>query len=102
MTADNMQEWISEREADPNNKNVCHVQWKGSAVCIDFTCACGNKGHFDKASFAYFVHCPKCDRYWAMDPMVRIIEMTEPEHIAGLRAESGATLDIVDEDAWLK
>lgn len=44
------------------------IQWKGTDVCMDFTCDCGAEGHFDGA-FAYVVKCPGCGQEWEM-PMI--------------------------------
>lgn len=35
------------------------VQWKGTDVCMDVYCECGEQGHVD-SEFAYAVRCPKC------------------------------------------
>ena len=47
--------------------NVPHafIQWKGTDVCMDFRCPCGEGGHFDGV-FAYTVECPACHRRWEM------------------------------------
>lgn len=45
------------------------IQWKGTEVCMDFTCPCGAEGHVD-ASFAYFVHCPSCDTVFELGTQV--------------------------------
>lgn len=41
------------------------VQWKGTEVCLDFTCACGMEGHFD-GDFAYHLMCASCGKVWEM------------------------------------
>lgn len=48
-------------------KDVPHafIQWKGTDVCMDFHCPCGEGGHFD-GYFAYVVECPACHRRWEM------------------------------------
>jgi hypothetical protein len=34
------------------------IQWKGTDVCLDFTCgACQESTHYD-GGFAYFLRCP--------------------------------------------
>jgi len=35
------------------------IQWKGTAVCADIHCTCGEHFHIDD-EFMYFVCCPKC------------------------------------------
>ncbi len=41
------------------------IQWKGTDVCMDFYCECGEHCHFD-GYFAYTVKCPKCEQVWEM------------------------------------
>jgi len=41
------------------------VQWKGTDVCLDFTCQCGYEGHFD-GDFAYGLRCGSCGVEWQM------------------------------------
>lgn len=43
----------------------CYIQWKGTDVCMDFRCDCGDGGHFD-GYFAYAVKCPGCGAVWEM------------------------------------
>lgn len=35
------------------------IQWKGTSVCADIHCECGEHGHIDD-DFMYAVQCPKC------------------------------------------
>lgn len=41
------------------------IQWKGTNVCLDFTCECGHHGHFD-GYFAYVLRCTYCGKTWEM------------------------------------
>lgn len=41
------------------------IQWKGTDVCMDFYCECGEHCHFD-GDFAYTVECPHCHAVWEM------------------------------------
>ena len=41
------------------------IQWKGTDVCMDFHCDCGEHNHFD-GGFAYVVKCAKCRQEWEM------------------------------------
>ena len=45
------------------------IQWKGTEVCLDFTCACGQSGHLD-GGFAYYVQCPSCEATYQMGTQV--------------------------------
>lgn len=62
------------------------VQWKGTDVCMDFHCECGEHNHFD-GYFAYVVKCAKCGQEWEMPtrlfPRKRCAD-TYPGHIAKL------------------
>ena len=44
---------------------VTFIQWKGTDVCMDFTCECGAGCHID-AEFCYYVRCRKCGATWKM------------------------------------
>ena len=57
------------------------IQWKGTDVCIDVHCKCGWHGHVD-AEFFYSFTCPGCGTVWAVGSVVRLVELTDPEHIA--------------------
>jgi hypothetical protein len=55
------------------------VQWKGTEVCMDVHCKCGELFHID-ASFAYFVRCPTCDTVYMCNGHIELIELeVEPE-----------------------
>ena len=41
------------------------IQWKGTDVCMDFYCECGERCHVDDF-FAYTVECPECKVIWEM------------------------------------
>jgi hypothetical protein len=45
------------------------VQWKGTDLCMDFQCECGESMHFD-GYFAYVVQCPHCLVEWEMPAFV--------------------------------
>lgn len=49
------------------------IQWKGSDVCLDFTCSCNYRGHLD-ADFAYAVRCPTCQRVWVLPHTFELVE----------------------------
>src|ERR1051325_4443271 len=50
------------------------VQWKGTELCMDFTCVCGRSGHIDD-SFCYFLRCPSCERVYELAPVVSVREV---------------------------
>ena len=55
------------------------VQWKGTNVCMDVYCKCGEHTHVD-ADFAYHVKCGKCGTVYACNGHIELIEIeNEPE-----------------------
>ena len=53
----------------PNDGPQAFIQWKGTDVCLDFTCTCGANRHFD-GDFAYVLKCPDCGARWEMPCLV--------------------------------
>lgn len=51
------------------------IQWKGTEVCMDVHCRCGEHGHVD-ASFAYFYLCRGCGEKYAVGQVVRLYRLT--------------------------
>ncbi len=41
------------------------IQWKGTNVCMDCYCLCGDQFHVDD-DFTYAVQCPHCKRVYEM------------------------------------
>jgi hypothetical protein len=56
----------------------CWIQWKGTSVCMDFTCVCGAAGHVD-AEFAYNVKCASCGRVFFVNGHIELIEIENPD-----------------------
>lgn len=54
------------------------IQWKGTDVCMDCYCVCGEQIHID-ADFAYAVKCHHCNRVYEMSAMVEMREILEGE-----------------------
>lgn len=52
------------------------VQWKGTNVCIDIHCVCGESSHFD-GSFMYVIQCPSCNRKYFTNGHVQLIEIED-------------------------
>jgi hypothetical protein len=52
------------------------VQWKGTNVCCDIHCECGEMSHYD-GDFFYFFKCPACQRYWEVGTHVAIYPTTK-------------------------
>ncbi|HKX84592.1 MAG TPA: hypothetical protein VJL58_10270 [Pyrinomonadaceae bacterium] len=54
------------------------IQWKGTEVCADYYCPCGEQFHVD-AEFAYAVQCPHCERRFEVSSMIELREMPPDE-----------------------
>ena len=52
------------------------IQWKGTDVCMDFDCECGEFFHVD-GFFAYSVECPECHRKYALDWHISAVEIKD-------------------------
>lgn len=55
------------------------IQWKGTDVCIDLHCVCGQGGHVD-GDFMYRLKCPKCGRQYLAGQNITLIELTPEEY----------------------
>jgi hypothetical protein len=54
------------------------IQWKGTEVCMDIHCVCGNFGHFD-GDFFYTYECPSCHRKYAVGANIKFIPLTDEQ-----------------------
>lgn len=75
------------------------IQWKGTDVCMDVWCECGESFHIDD-TFAYYVQCPYCKTVYFCNGHIELIKLEEiPEtHIA-------QDTDILDEmvaEKWIE
>lgn len=52
------------------------IQWKGTQVCLDFHCTCGNSPHIDD-EFVYAIRCGNCGKVWSMGTEVQVTELTD-------------------------
>lgn len=76
------------------------VQWKGTDVCLDFTCLCNTHLHFD-GDFAYAIRCWHCQRVWELPayiPLTLVDEDTAPHTIQD--TEPHGELDKAGEEAF--
>lgn len=61
------------------------IQWKGTDVCMDVHCACGNHQHVDN-EFVYAVKCDGCGQKYAVGFHVKLIPLTD-EQVAEWEAD---------------
>ena len=52
------------------------VQWKGTQVCMDIYCVCGESSHID-SDFVYNVICPYCKRIYFCNGHIELIEIEQ-------------------------
>ena len=65
-----------ERELE---KPFGRIQWKGTTVCMDIWCTCGELFHIDD-EWAFYVKCLKCGKTFYCGTKIELIEMgAEPE-----------------------
>lgn len=54
------------------------IQWKGTDVCMDCWCICGENLHIH-GDFAYAVKCHHCGRIFEMSAVVEMRELKDGE-----------------------
>ena len=56
------------------------VQWKGTDVCCDIHCECGEHTHFD-GMFMYYVKCPHCGQVYECGGHIKLYPIDhEPQN----------------------
>lgn len=63
-------------EEDYKEKPHGWIQWKGTDVCMDLYCKCGEAFHVD-ADFCYAVQCPTCKTAYSCSGYIELIELEE-------------------------
>lgn len=56
------------------SKATNFIQWKGTDLCMDFSCKCGGQNHFD-GYFAYTIKCPDCGAVYKLNTSVEMNEI---------------------------
>ena len=64
-----------------------YLQWKGTNVCMDGICICGQQGHLH-GDFVYFLRCPACGRVYLNPSVAALIELTGQERAEALQSPS--------------
>lgn len=56
------------------------IQWKGTDVCMDIHCVCGESTHID-GEFMYYIKCGACGRVYECDGHIQLHLLDhEPEN----------------------
>lgn len=60
------------------NKPHGWIQFKGTDICIDLHCDCGESCHYD-GDFLYYFKCPYCGKYWGLNGHIRLEDVGKSE-----------------------
>ena len=66
------------------------LQWKGTDVCMDFHCKCGEQTHLD-TDFTYLIQCGKCKRVYWPNAHVTMLELEGQDRIDALESDPKET-----------
>lgn len=65
-------EWPADYfERDSLEAPSAWIQWKGTDVCMDIHCSCGELSHVDGEG-VYFYECPTCHQKYAVGQNIRL------------------------------
>lgn len=68
-----------DRQTKPEEgKPYAWIQWKGTEVCMDVWCECGDWGHLD-GDFIYYVKCASCGRVYMTNGHIELVPLVEGE-----------------------
>jgi hypothetical protein len=87
---------VNAADAVPATEAHGSIQWKGTDVCMDVRCPCGQAGHLD-TEFAYYYQCAACGRKYEVGSNVRLYELAEdyvaypdgPKHEPSFKVDLG-------------
>lgn len=79
-----MSDWAIRELPEPH----AFIQWKGTNVCGDYYCLCGDSFHVD-ADFAYAVQCPGCGRRYEVSSVIELREILPDEAWEGCEPRMG-------------
>lgn len=74
----------------PDGETHGWIQWKGTEVCMDFHCKCGELTHID-GSFTYLIQCVHCKRIYWPDAHVKMLELEGEDRKDAEASESTVT-----------
>ena len=74
MTYEEADALVSAPWEAPSAPPVGWAQWKGTDLCMDLRCRCGELTHVD-GSFVYALMCRGCKRVYLLDPHIRLVEI---------------------------
>lgn len=74
----NIDNIYSVMQSDMYSSSHAHgwIQWKGTDVCMDIHCTCGELCHIDD-DFVYYIQCPHCNRVYINSGYNELIEVKD-------------------------
>jgi hypothetical protein len=63
---------MEKRDPDAGEPPNIWIQWKGTELCADFRCRCGQRGHIDDG-FCYAIRCESCGQVYVLPRTVELI-----------------------------
>ena len=90
-----MSEWKSlsdEHEALFEGRPHGWIQWKGTEVCMDLRCSCGELGHVD-GPFGYWVKCASCGQVYEVGGHVYLFPVDKADNEDCCLIEEGSHND---------
>ncbi len=61
------------------------IQWKGTDICMDFTCECGESNHYD-GFFAYSIRCFNCKTVYKLGSEIKLTKIKDDGKIPCLES----------------
>jgi hypothetical protein len=85
-------EWLSLNASRPVNNIISKgpsgwIQFKGTDICMDVKCSCGNMTHID-GEFVYFIKCVECGKVYELNGHIELIERNDEDKLI----EEGITI----------
>lgn len=73
------------------------LQYKGTDICVDLYCTCGDQFHYD-GYFATWLRCPHCRKVWELPHLLLCTDVTGV--VDEDRVKDGEADDEEDEAPW--
>lgn len=87
-TAEDKEEaWNIQKGPEPGQPHGW-IQWKGTDVCMDLHCECGDLSHVD-GSFCYHVKCPNCGAVYFCNGHIELIKLEKEPDSCVLEGSNG-------------
>ena len=92
-------EWINSVAPNSTDNASVRPQWKGTDICMDFTCRCGAGMHLD-GEFIYYIECPDCHKMYAMPSKIILHEIPDGHVEEAVKSEMMHTEREISPGNW--